>query len=382
MNARKIVNEYQASTGAAGTKILGCIVYWSLRGFKEPRDDFRAAMKAMGLEAAVGRPMSAQAALTRALEVWRKGRGHVASRRLSTGDVALVCYTEEDGRLTPAHVLTVSKDGSRIVSGPHSAPASVVEDMYDGLVQARNEVRDYASTTDLSEAMTTALQGTRKDPMLASANLRGEAGGVYFVPEAKCDQLDQLKSYIESRSQSRISRFWITTAADNAMAVQRAVQQTVTDELAELRESVLQFAQECRLRNEEPNLKSRNARAKRYEDLASKVDLWADMLGEVAAEMRSKIREAQEALKTDLDIEKKNWSEWYFGSGQETGALVAAEKLGDSESCLYCRELDLAIAQNEMGMYAVSSRGCEYLNASSTSEAQLMAIQWHEAAGK
>lgn len=375
--ASQIVNDYQAAPG----KILGCIVYWSLRGFRENREDFRSAMQAMGLEAAVGRPMSASAAMTRALEVWRRGRGWAAHRRLSTGNVALVCFQEEEGSLRPRHVWTVSRDGAQIAEGPDHklAPPEMATDMRDGLLAALNEVRAYASTADLSEAMTTALQGTRKDPMLASANLRGEAGGVYFVPEAKCAQLDALKNYVESRSASRISRFWITTAADNAEAVQQAVQQTVADELVELRDSVLKFAEECRLNNETPNLKSRNARAKRYDDLSAKVELWSDMLGAVAAEMQAKIAEAKKALADDLNVQKKTWVHWNFEAdtvAQRTPALVAANRISDGDYVSYCEELDLVVAQNQLGMYAVSATGCQYLEAETLQEAKALALRW------
>lgn len=306
MNAsHQAIQNHQAA--ASKGKILGCITYWSLRGFRVPRETFKSELASMGLSAAYGRDMSPKAVLTRSVDVWMRGQREYSVKRLKAG-VALLHSSISNGRVVTTHVWTATPDptsGSLIwehkdadgnVSGTKS------DEMRKRLESCFQEVIDYASTSDLSSALTTAMQGTRKAPMLSACNLRGEAGGVYFVPAASLETFERLRDYITANSNSDVARFWISDIADNATEVQQNVRQTVEGELAELRASVLEFASECEQSGKDVGLKTINARAKRYDDLRVKVDLWADMLGDVAKEMRGKIAEASANLKRDLGI--------------------------------------------------------------------------------
>lgn len=285
-------------------KILGCITYWSLTKFKVPRQDFRAALVAMGLGAAYGRDMSPKAVLTRAAEAWLRGHSEYRIKRLK-GGIALLHSAVYGGRVVTTHVWTVTpSSGGALLwdlkdTAMGGATATVMRQNLEAEFQS---VIDFATTSDLSSVLTSAMQGTRKDPMLSACNLRGEAGGVYFVPEANLEQFEKLRDYVMQQSMSEIARFWISDVNDNAAEVKSNVRQSVESELAELRQSVRDFAAECKADGREVGLKTINAREKRYEDLRVKVDLWADMLGDVAEEMRSKIAAASTFLKADLGI--------------------------------------------------------------------------------
>lgn len=300
--ASQTIAEQQAKV--AKGKILGCTTFWSLRGFRVPRADFKAELGNIGLAAAYGRDMSPKAVLTRAVDSWLRGRKDLSVKRLKAG-VALEHVAIVDGRVRRSHCWTVAalpngaldfdqKDDSANVS------QAFVAEMKARMEQCFQEVIDYATTTDLSAALTTAMQGTRKAPMLSACNLRDEAGGVYFVPAASLPIFNTFRDYIHANSDSNVRRFWISDVEDNAAEVSEGVKQTVEGELAELRSSVLAFAKECGEKGKDVGLKTINARAKRYDDLRVKVDLWADMLGDVATEMRAKIGEAAASLKSDL----------------------------------------------------------------------------------
>lgn len=303
-NAATTIASHQTAT--KNGKILGCITYWSLRGFSVPRADFKAELATMGLDAAYGRDMSPKAVLTRAVDGWLRGRKDLSVKRLKAG-VALLRSRVENGKVVTTHVWTASPLPNGTIAWDHIDAAGAVSgaataDMRSRLEGCFQEVIDYASTSDLSAALTTAMQGTRKAPMLSACNLRGEAGGVYFVPAASLPTFEKLRGYIMQNSSSDVSRFWISDVQDNAAEVQQNVKQTVESELADLRGKVLEFAKECADGSKDVGLKTINARAKRYDDLSTKVDLWADMLGDLAGEMRTKIAEASASLKADLGV--------------------------------------------------------------------------------
>lgn len=291
-------------------KMLGCITYWSLKGFKVRRDEFKASLKGMGLDAAYGRDMSPKACLTKALEQFSRGsNGEYGTKRVKVGGgVALLHYSvNTSGKVEATHMWTVKATGTGIEFERRAQAATDIKleaqnTMAKKMQDAFDDVVAYASTSDLSNVLTAAMAGTRKEPMLSACNLRGEAGGVYFVPQAKYLNFCALRTYIQSNSASVVSRFFISDQADNAAEVSTSVKNTVESELLELRQQVREFAKECASGTRKAGQKALNARAKRYDDLAAKVDLWADMLGGCADEMRGKITEASAALASELGV--------------------------------------------------------------------------------
>jgi hypothetical protein len=290
-----------------GSHIVGAITMWSLSEVRVRWDDLRTAFEAIGLGDAVPRRPVAKALIKRACRRASLGRAAlVADVVRDDVDQVIVALssratdeTQAEARYAHQTRIMVSKrDGSILLENSEHAAAAEVSALYlDSL--------DYATGEDLATALHHALSGRTHDPMLAGVNLRGDAGGVYFVPETHLARLQALAGFVSEQGSSTME-VWEVTGSDKHLAqAARAVEGAFGVKLAKLREDVAAFATKLRSESSDPKAQEAldeaiSSRRARYEELAAQVDTYADVLGAKRDGLLSSISEARDALRAAI----------------------------------------------------------------------------------
>lgn len=289
-----------------GQHVVGAITMWSLSGVRVPRADLRAAFETMGLGEAVPRDPSFGALLNRACQSARRGNPNIVFDKVAE-DHAKVVFALSD-RSKDASSARVEY-AQRVRIAVNKATGSVLlEDEDDATLQRvaalYAEERDFAGTDDLSAILVNCMNGRTHDELLNAVNLRGQAGGVYFVPETKLAKLYALQSWVCGQAHSELTVWEVTGSHAHLAQAARAATHAFSAKLDTLRRDVEAFAQKVRAEatSEDANTQAQldagiNLRREKYEQLAAQVDTYADVLGAKREELLASIAEARDALK-------------------------------------------------------------------------------------
>lgn len=296
---------------AHGTRTIGALVFWTLANVNVGREDFRRAMAEEGLGAAVPRDPRPTTCLTTAVRKAMVGKSDAFVRRLDGGAWGIVLERQdvEDKRLQHAHVASVRVETSELKPTPElkwdvKARPGQLERLRSigGEVQARFvEAMTRLDTSDLSAVMTTSMHGTTRDQLVGAVSLRERTGGLYFVHASKLDVLRRLKAVVERFCpECSIVVMTITGEADNLEQAAQAARQSFVAQLKELQAEVATFRSE--LGGKQPTDRNLTVRANRFKQLAARVELFGDILGDVAGELKTQIDQARVNLEAELEL--------------------------------------------------------------------------------
>jgi hypothetical protein len=290
---------------ANGTKPLGALVYWNgLANVRIPRGVFRAEFERLGLGTAIGRDPKAEACLSMAASVAsssRKGAAKVKLKEKGTHAVYAVMMRRDitlpdhDLRLRLIEEARIAIDRGQpsptptVITADDVAPDDDRDAVIDAVIAEYTDLLANARTEEVSEALMEAMV------LLGGLTLRP---GVYFVPTANLGRLHDLRVFIEAYTSIAISAWDISTTDVNAA-------QTVRDARATFLDKIHELAEECRTYveakgDDELTAKSINTRIRRFQDLDGQVELYADILGDQAKQLRTTLEAARAAFQKSV----------------------------------------------------------------------------------
>jgi hypothetical protein len=303
MNAQE---QIQTVLRGHGSHVVGALAMWSLRDVVVERSALRAEFERLGLGEAVPRDPSWSACLTRACERVRKGKPGIVFDKVAE-TVERTVYALSDRSKDEASA-TVSYQQRVRISVSKSDGALLLEDPLDAtllaVAEAYQEILTYAGTDDLSACLSRAMTGRTHDPLLSAVNLRGEAGGVYFVPAERLATLQALAAWVSSQGASEFSVWEVSGSHQHLAQAARAATAAFSTKLDSLRREVEVFAAKTRSEagSEDAQTQAQldasiGLRRERYEQLAAQVETYADVLGAKRNELLASIGEARDALR-------------------------------------------------------------------------------------
>lgn len=293
----------------AGQHVVGALAMWSLSNVRIERAALRSAFEAMGLGEAVPRDPSFGAVLNRACQSAKKGNGNIVFDKV-VDDHEKVVYALSD-KSTHSAVAQVSYQQRVRVAVNKSTGSVLLEDEDDATLQRVaalfSEERDFAGTDDLSAVLSNCMNGRTHDVLLNAVNLRGDAGGVYFVPAEKLSTLQRLQEFVNEQGQSQFTVWEITGSHQHLAQAARAATHAFSARLDTLRREVQAFSDKVRAEagSEDEATQAAldagiNLRREKYEQLAAQVETYADVLGAKRDELLSAIGEARAALRAAI----------------------------------------------------------------------------------
>lgn len=286
-----------------GTHVIGAVVCWSLNGYCAPRDAFHDALtKAWpDAEAALAKPPSARGALRSAVDRMGKRSG-VLFRPMASG-FAMVLESEASGKLHYQHVATVTPLESGLqfteVDGQGNELAKPV---FARLCEEWQKRRDNVDSEELSDTLSLLLNGTWRRPLLAAFSLRDRTGGVYFVPGSTLPHLLAVKAAIEGLSPGcRIGVLTVSGTRENLVEAAEEARKSLTRQLAEVRTEAQAFIAELRANGKSARDQNLRTRSERFNGLSARVDLFREILGDIANDLSSNIEQARVALLEEIE---------------------------------------------------------------------------------
>jgi hypothetical protein len=322
-SAGTIVGQLGQVFRGAGERTIGAMCFWSLSGVDVSRDEFRAAFEAIGMAAAVPRDPRHDTSLTTAVKAVQIGKRDVVVRRVAKGWGIVLEKTETEtagARLKLTHALTVHADPDPTTirlareKDPANRLAPELVWKFSGtpdqierarllaseITQEYLKTRARIGTSDLSAVLVNTMHGTTKDSLLAAVSLRQSSGGLYFVHASKVQAARDLADTVHRIApKCALSVLTITGNADNLAAAAQAAKNGFVTQLNELKAEVAQFRSETDLgKRTERNV---TVRAAHYTALASRVQLFRDVLGDIADELNFEITAAKAEVERLLD---------------------------------------------------------------------------------
>lgn len=306
---------------SGGHQTIGALVFWSLSGVRVERAELRAAFAEIGMGAAVPKDPRHSASLTTAIHQAAVGKPNVLMRKMAKGWAVVLESPDPNapGKLKHTHAATVVADPMEmLVERRRAADPQRLAPELDWKFQAPAEalkavlpiareveerfvaVRQYLDTSDLSCILVNAMHGTSKDQLLSAVSLRQSSGGLYFVHSSKLPKMLALRQAVERLApKCELNVLTITGNADNLAAAGKAARSSFLMQLAELRKEVSEFRASVPVG--ERTERSVSTRAAAYQALAGKVELFRDVLGDVADQLGNEIEGARAEVERLLD---------------------------------------------------------------------------------
>lgn len=275
---------HAAAVRASGVETLGEVVTWAA-GDGKPFAGLVAELKAAGLDEKVAREMAPKHAFTRAAAALSDAR--VIDKLREEGDDILFQFTRREmdtdadrWKYNEEAVLRLDKVTGR-VSCPGNQPlADLAQEELDKAIDNR-------TGADISN-MVKRLFDARADLF----PLRDQ-GGVYFVPRAFEPFTDQIDQFLRAVG-GRINRWPIPAGVPRAEeSVGDAIMNGLAAVAEDHREAVEEFALDSRRETME-------RQAQKIQETRVKVEAYADLLKDKAAELLKSLDDARQALKVKV----------------------------------------------------------------------------------
>lgn len=283
-----------------GTRKLGALVYWSnLTDVRIDRALFRQGFRLCGLGKAVAKDPKPEASLNQAATIATRRQGRdVEPARVelkSKGDEAIygVLMRRDVGDrrryIEEAQISVVRESPVEptpfVSTDAHAAHDPQRDAIIQSVLEQYRELRQYAHTQEMSETLMRSMS------VVGALSLRT---GVYFVPQGALHTIRLLKTFLESNTCAQVTIWEIAATDENTATAKRDAREALTDRINELIAEVQTFTAGTSV--EDVQMKSVNARVKRFKELDGRVGLWADILGDYQAELRATIAEAKQRL--------------------------------------------------------------------------------------
>lgn len=284
---------------AQGEKLLGAMVYWNnLTDVRIDRTLFRQGFRLCGLGKVVAKDPKPEASLNQAAAIATRRQGRdVEPARVelkskateATYGVLMRRDVADRRRYIEEAQISVVRDQPEPTPFVQTDPGAPLDPQRDEIIasvlEQFRELRGYAHTQELSETLMRAMGH------IGALSMRT---GVYFVPAGALHTITLLKTFLESNTTATMSVWEIRATKGNTANAKRDAREAFAERLSELVDEVKTFTAGTSV--DDVQMKSINARVKRFKELDARVGLWADILGDHQLELRSAIAEAKQKL--------------------------------------------------------------------------------------
>jgi len=139
------------------------------------------------------------------------------------------------------------------------------------------------TTAELGLVLINALRGRRHVAGLAAVNLRGDTGGVYFVPAANVARLDTLATLVDEIAGVGAITVWPIPAGDRTIAqATTAIRSDFIERIKAAKEDVGVLLEEIAAdRTTDPEGRRVMARAKSFAGIRARISAYSDLLGDM-----------------------------------------------------------------------------------------------------
>lgn len=285
------VDETMTTTEKLRALGLGFLVWWSLRDVRVKRADLRATFAQFGLDKAVPRDPRPSAVLARACRDALVGKGSEWQFDRVRDD-ADACVAALSQRTTDATAETVGYAQVGLIRVDKKTGAVAVVGGPDVLADAAARfyaIRDNATTEDLRSALTNAMRGRRRDLLLGAVDVNG----VFFVRADQQAKLDGLRAWVESSGFGTMSVLSVADDDTSRHQLATGATRTIESRVKEVLAETAQIAERLRTAKEDEVDEILAPYLERFELAESAADLYADVLGNMAAELRGSIKSAR-----------------------------------------------------------------------------------------
>jgi hypothetical protein len=286
----------------AGPKRVGALVFWTLQGVDIPREKLRAGLDRLGLAAGLGRDPTPKALLSSAVKHCVPRRPGVLVRPMGAGEWALVVERRSTTGLEHEHLVTlkVGKEGPERVE--RGKPLDPVRELLAAIDARYQHCSEHVDTPELSACLVQLMSGTYKDPLLSAVSLRERTGGLYFVPSAKVDLAFAVSALVRVHAPtSEINVFAISGDADNLAQASAAAKRGFASQLSELRDEIAELKGELAAKAAVATDRNLLTRAKRFQMLRERVQMFRDVLGTVTDELTAEVDTVKAQLLGELE---------------------------------------------------------------------------------
>lgn len=284
--------------------VIGAVTFWSLKGVRVRRDDLRLALAGVGLASAQGRDPKPSAVLRYAIASVQKSNAGFVFDRVAESKTEVVfglTMKSADQALEQAvyvHATRLRLDkvtGGVTLEDPSNPTLNAVLLRY-------LEFRDYVTTTEMGLILVAAIRGKKTSTGLSGVNLRGETGGVYFVPAGAVARLTALAEIVDGIAGEGAMTVWPIPVGDRTMAqASNAVRSDFQDRLAEAREELDALLQDLRSDETRDPLDRRVlSRVKAFDGLRNRVSVYAEILGDLREGMLGQVQALESELSKRL----------------------------------------------------------------------------------
>jgi len=299
----------ELASAAKEAGIIGSVTFWSLRGVSVRRADLRAELAAIGLGFAMPKDPKPQAVLRTAVEsVRRASNESIVFDRVSDTPTEVV-YASSARRTdeTTERAEYVHRTRVRVSK---ATGAIQLEDSTDDVSRAVEaeylRLRDWMPTAEFGSILTSIMRGRGKDNGLCGVNLRGEAGGVYFVPALSADRLEAVADLVDRVAGVGSLTVWPVPAGSRTVSqVQAGAREYFLGRVAETKADVADLLAAIRAEREAGAIAEDAHRVvtrfRTFEALEARASVFGDILGDLRSELAADLDVLRAEIKAALD---------------------------------------------------------------------------------
>lgn len=298
-------NVKNSVSGGSG-KVIGGLVFWKdLSDVRVNRQTWKMAVEQVGLKAALSKDPSPERVLSGAVTVANRRAPEQAGTRNKLGYAKLKAKGDEavysvlmrrdqGDRMGYLEEATIALDRGAESPIPATAvePSAPADDDRDAIIATilteYTDALTYAFTCEVSETLVRAVRD-----VCSGLSLRS---GVYVVHPDHIATLDAFAEYLSTIGVT----FEVWTVRDDGSRNAKQASREASGSLRAAYDEMMAEVAAFRAENppgDDVSGKSIATRVRRFKDLDAKVDLYADVVGEYAAQLRAQIA----AAKADLE---------------------------------------------------------------------------------
>jgi len=290
-----------AALSAPRGDIIGAVTFWAISGIVVRRDDLRDALVALGFGFAVPKDPKASKVLRMAIEI---------VKRDSPTSIVFDRVSDTAAEIVYAMSSRTSDDVAEVATYQHRTRvrldkrtnALTLEDSTDPVllaVEAQYRVLlNYPTTSEIGLVLINVIRGRGTSLGLCGVNLRGDSGGVYFVPASNVDRLNSLADLVDTIGGKGAITVWPIPYGDRAVAqTVSAVTSDFGERVRAVRADVAELLGSLTATESlDPDGRRVLARAKAFASVSARATAFGDLLGDLRSELESELGELRKVV--------------------------------------------------------------------------------------
>lgn len=266
--------------------LIGSLVYWAIKDFRIPFQEFLARMDKAGIPTDLAKEVSAKSALIAAIKTENKGKKNKFHRKL-VDEKSQAAFAVVNQAVDTAHLNVDFQKETTVILDKENKSIRI-----DGFNsdEIKNKFENILQTYSADQFRNVILRYLSRDA--AAVSIR-DRGGVYFVPETHKDQLQKLVNFFELFPECAIEIIPIADMAQAKKSMWRALVGEVEYEMEILREEIGKM---------DPSTSDKviQRRVEKVKELSDKVSMYESLLQGTADTLNTSLKDIQGMLKDKL----------------------------------------------------------------------------------